>query len=138
MGVTLQQSGWATSRFCLEANNVFGIWSFDADEDRIKASATRGGRNVYLRKYDSVFESIYDYLETIARANAYEQFRKARVSRDDPFRLIWYLNNYSERRYEYVRSLRNMIEYNKLYKYDNFHLADIRKSDKNYKDLLEF
>ncbi len=132
------ESGWATSRFCHEANNVFGIWSFDVNEDRIKASATRGGRNVYLRKYNSVFESIYDYLETIARVNAYEQFRKARILSDDPFRLIWYLNNYSERRYEYVRSLRNMIEYNKLYKYDNFQLADIRKSDKNYQELLEF
>ncbi len=132
------ESGWATSRFCQEANNVFGIWSYNKNENRIMASGSRGGKKVYLRKYDSLFESIYDYLETIARADAYRQFREMRLSSTDPFRLIWYLNNYSERRYEYVRSLRNMIEYNDFCKYDTCQLANFLVQDKMFSNLMTF
>ncbi len=132
------ESGWATSRFCREANNVFGIWSYDKNEKRITAYGSRGGKKVYLRKYDSLFESIYDYLETIARADAYRQFREMRLISDDPFRLIWYLNNYSEKRYEYVRALRNMIEYNDFCKYDTCQLANLNVQDEQFSGLLTF
>ncbi len=131
------ESGWATSRFCREGNNVFGIWSYNSNEKRLKANNDRKGTSVYLRKYDSLFESIYDYLETIARANAYKQFREVRLYSDNPFRLIWYLSNYSEKRYEYVHSLRNVIEFNDLQKYDTYQLAEINKNDKVWLQLLE-
>jgi Bax protein len=131
------ESGWGTSRFCHEANNMYGIWSFSSDENRIKAGESRSGKNIYLRKYDSIFESVYDYLETLAKVSAYKQFRDARLYSDNPFRLIWYLNNYSERRYEYVHTLRNVIEYNNLHQYDHYRLAKINKKDKVFEELLE-
>jgi Bax protein len=131
------ESGWGTSRFCYEANNMYGIWSFNASENRIKAGESRSGKNIYLRKYDSIFESVYDYLETLAKVRAYKQFRDARLYSDNPFRLIWYLNNYSEKRYEYVHTLRNVIEYNNLHRYDHYRLVKINKKDKFFKELLE-
>ncbi|MCW3807736.1 glucosaminidase domain-containing protein [Plebeiibacterium marinum] len=131
------ESGWATSRFCREANNVFGIWSYNSDEKRIKAGESRGDNDIFLRKYDSVFESVYDYLETIARANAYKQFREMRLTTNNPYRLIWYLNNYSEKRYEYVHTLRNVIEFNDLHNYDEYRLAKIRKNDTIWEKLLD-
>ena len=123
------ESGWGTSRFCREANNIYGIWSYSYKEKRIRAGESRNGTDIYLRKYDSLFESIYDYLFTIAKANAYKQFREARLYSDNPYRLIWYLSNYSEMRYEYVRSLRNVIEFNDLHKYDEYTLAEMDSSD---------
>ena len=131
------ESGWCTSRFCREANNIFGIWSYNSKEKRIRASETREGNNVYLRKYDSLFESIYDYLNTIAKVHAYKEFREVRLTSDNPYRLIWYLSNYSEKRYEYVRTLRNVIEFNDLAKYDSYTLAKINKKDHVWKSVLE-
>ena len=46
------ESGWGTSRFYKEANNVFGIWSYSENELRIKAMEDREGKSVYVRKYD--------------------------------------------------------------------------------------
>jgi len=131
------ESGWATSRFCREGNNIFGIWSYNSSEKRIKAGKARGDVDIYVRKYDSIFESVYDYLETIAKASAYEQFREVRLYSDNPYRLIWYLNNYSEKRFEYVQNLRNMIEFNDLHNYDNYTLAKIKKNDKIWRSLLD-
>ncbi|SMO51778.1 Bax protein [Saccharicrinis carchari] len=131
------ESGWGTSRFVREANNIFGIWSYNRNEKRIKASESRGETSVYLRKYDSLFESIYDYYLTIAKANAYKEFREARLYSDNPYRLIWYLSRYSEKRYEYVRSLRNVIEFNDLHNYDDYQLAKINKNDAIWQNLLD-
>lgn len=130
------ESGWGTSRFFREANNIFGIWSYNSNENRIKAGGSRGETSVYLRKYDSLFESIYDYYLTIAKANAYKEFREARLYSDNPYRLIWHLSRYSEKRYEYVRSLRNIIEFNDLHSYDDYTLAKINKKDKVWQGLL--
>jgi Bax protein len=131
------ESGWATSRFCREGNNIFGIWSYNKSEKRMKASESRGDSNVYLRRYDSLFESVYDYLETIAHANAYKEFREARLNSDNPYRLIWYLSNYSEKRYEYVHMLRNVMEFNDLHEYDSYQLAKIKRKDKVWQALLD-
>lgn len=126
ISITLAQaaieSGWGTSRFCIEANNVFGIWSYNTKENRIQASISRDGNPIYLRKYNSVFESAYNYLETISRVPAYKQFRKARNVSNNPYQLIWHLSKYSEKGYEYVQMLRDIIEYNELTKYDNCQL----------------
>ncbi len=130
ISITLAQaaieSGWGTSRFCKEANNVFGMWSFDAAEERVEASVTRSGKRIYLRRYHSIYESVYDYLNTIAKVGAYKKFRKARLITKDSYRLIWYLNNYSEKGYEYVRMLRNVMEHNQLTQYDNCKLVSIK------------
>ncbi len=131
------ESGWGTSRFFREANNIFGIWSYNSNEKRIKAGGSRGQTNVYLRKYDSLFESIYDYYLTIAKVSAYKEFREARLHTDNPYRLIWHLSRYSEKRYEYVRSLRNVIEFNDLHSYDDYTLAKINKNDKVWQRLLQ-
>ncbi len=131
------ESGWGNSRFFREANNVFGIWSYNSNEKRILAGESRGDTNIYLRSYDTLFESVYDYLLVIARGNAYKDFREIRTESDDPYRLIWFLRNYSEKRLGYVVDLRNMIEFNNLIKYDHYQLEEIDKDDENWKKLLD-
>ncbi|MGF1636589.1 MAG: glucosaminidase domain-containing protein [Cyclobacteriaceae bacterium] len=114
------ESGWGTSRFFREANNTFGIWSFSASEDRISASMTRAGRSIFLRKYPDVYSSIVDYYNTLARSAAYKNFRKKRLETEDPLVLAGYLQNYSEKRGEYVQMLRNIIRQNDLTQYDTY------------------
>lgn len=60
------QSGWATSRFTLIANNLFGVWSFDVNEPRVQAHETREGKVIYVKRYASLQESIKDYYFLLA------------------------------------------------------------------------
>lgn len=116
------ESGWGTSRFFLEGNNVFGIWSYNPQENRIRANAGRQGRPVYLRKYDHISGSIQDYFNTIARSKAYRHFRAKRNQTDNVFEMIPFLNRYSEMGPQYVAMLKHMIKRNDLTRYDNYQL----------------
>lgn len=114
------ESGWGSSRFFKEANNIFGIWSFDRGEPRIIAGEYRDGKPVHLKKYDDLLGSIADYHKLLASSSAYDDFRDC-INRDNNvFELIWYLRKYSERRDQYVIMLRNVIVANNLTRYDWF------------------
>jgi len=113
------ESGWGTSRFYREANNVFGVWSYSKNEARIKASEDRDGKSVYVKKYDALPKSIASYFKTIARG-PYSEFRKEREKMNDVFVLISHLKVYSELREEYVKRLEQLIRYNKLQQYDGY------------------
>mgnify|MGYP001977082556 CR=1 FL=1 len=113
------ESGWGTSRFYREANNIFGVWSYSKNEARIKASENRDGKSVYVKKYDSLPKSIASYFKTIARG-PYSGFRTNREKTSDVFVLISHLKVYSELREEYVRRLEELIRYNKLEQYDRY------------------
>ncbi|WP_421978994.1 glucosaminidase domain-containing protein [Roseivirga seohaensis] len=114
------ESGWGSSRVFQEANNMFGIWSYSPNEPRIAAKFQRDGETIYLRKYEDFADSIEDYLKTVARVNAYREFRAARLVTSDPYKLISHLSHYSERREEYVIELSAMIRFNELTKFDNY------------------
>ena len=115
------ESGWGTSRFYKEANNVFGVWSYSENESRIKAMEDREGKSVYVRKYDVLSESIISYFKTIARG-PYSEFRAAREKISEVSILISYLKVYSELREEYVKRLDQLIQYNNFEKYDSYRL----------------
>ena len=116
------ESGWGTSKFFKKANNVFGIWSFNVNDKRIPASEKRGKKTVYLKKYNSLEESIRDYFLTLSTKEAYKEFREKRLETQDPFELIKYLGNYSELRDEYINNLKNTIQKNRLLAYDSYRL----------------
>jgi Bax protein len=109
------ESGWGTSRFFREGNNIFGIWSFDDDDDRIKAKSSQ---DVYLKKYDSLVEAVDDYMAILGRTPRYEDFRKTRFNSEDAYELIKHLDLYSELREEYVNRLRLVIRANDFAKFD--------------------
>jgi len=114
------ESGWGTSRFFKKANNVFGIWSFNGDEKRIAASEKRGKETVYLKKYSSMEQSIYDYFLMLSTKDVYEEFREVRLTNKDPFLLVEKLEKYSELGDVYIQNLKNTIEKNKLLTYDSY------------------
>lgn len=115
------ESGWGESRFFVKNNNVFGVWSFNPEEPRVRAMGERQGRKIYVKKYKSLIESVDDYFLTIARG-PYRRFRWARTREDNPFQLINHLTRYSEQRGEYVQRLREVIEKNDLQRYDSYYL----------------
>lgn len=116
------ETGWGTSRFFLEGNNIFGVWSFNPKEARMRASQTREGKPIYVKRYRSLIEAVDDYFVTIARGGPYRQFRKARIQTQDPLELIKYLNYYSEIGDEYVKRLRSIITRNKMRRFDSYKL----------------
>lgn len=113
------ETGWGTSRFYKEAKNVFGIWSYHENEPRLAASGTRDGRSVYVKKYDSLDDSVENYFKMISDGYAYSDFRKGREHTDNPFALLKYLRHYSELRDEYVARLYYVLKANHLYRLDD-------------------
>ncbi|MBC8320638.1 MAG: glucosaminidase domain-containing protein [Bacteroidetes bacterium] len=118
------ESAWGTSRFFIEANNPFGLWSFNPDQERIMASSTRAGKKVYLRKFNNLEQAIDGYFTTLS-TGPYSDFRSERIITDDPYILVNYLIDYSERREAYVEELSHVIRTNDLVKYDKYKLAPI-------------
>ncbi|ELR73740.1 BAX protein [Fulvivirga imtechensis AK7] len=126
------ESGWGSSRFFKEANNLFGIWSYNEAESRIKAGQGRESGDIYVRKYPDINASIEDYFKTLARVNAYAKFRSQRQTLEDPYKLIYFLNRYSERKYKYVADLSQVMKKNNLTQYDSLKLdpSYYRENDK--------
>lgn len=116
------ETGWGSSRFFTRANNTFGVWSFNPRESRMKARETRGGKAVYVKKYDNLYGSIIDYYKLIARG-PYKEYREASgAGGNNPYEMIKYLNRYSELGDEYVRRLRLVMRQSALEKYDSYRL----------------
>ena len=115
------ESGWGTSRFLLEGNNLFGIHTYNNDVSKLKAN---NSSLVYVKKYNTISESISHYLRTLAKGYAYENYRINRFKDVSPIELIHELKIYSERRELYIKDLESIIEYNNLTLYDNFELID--------------
>ena len=112
------ESAWLTSRFTKEANNIFGVWSFNKNEPRIAASGLRGDKTIYLKKYATLEEAVKDYYKNLGKTWAYKKFREQRILTNNPYILSDYLTSYSEKKEVYTELLKSMIKYNKFYKYD--------------------
>jgi len=109
------ESGWGTSRFFIEGNNVFGIYVFRPTNKKLKAK----NNDVYLKVYDDILQSVEDYIYNLNVGWAYEEFRKAREKGVNLGSLIRPLIYYSTERDNYVRLLENVIEKNHLTFYDS-------------------
>ena len=116
------ESAWGTSRFFLEANNPFGLWSFNSKQERITAESTRNGKKIYLRKFNNMDQAIDAYLTTLS-TGPYNEFRKQRLKTQDPYVLVDYLIDYSERRKAYVDEVVSVIKGNDLTKYDTYMIS---------------
>jgi len=117
------ESAWGESRFFKKGNNIFGMWSYNKHEPRIKALGTRNGKAIYVKKYSNLSTAIDDYFVVIGRG-AYKNFRKQRKITDNPLVLVQYLVNYCELREKYTKKLKNFIVYNKLQKFDKFEIDE--------------
>jgi Bax protein len=117
------ESGWGTSRFCLQGNNIFGLRTTSrygmAPKDR------RDVEDFTLSVFDDLQSCIDYYIWNINTNPQYEQLRYIRSLSQPPydsFALAQGLRNYSEMGTEYVRRVELLISYNALKSYDGYRL----------------
>jgi len=72
------ESGWGTSRFCIEGNSYFGIHCYTPDCG-IKASEDKDGE-FEVKSYSNAQESVNDYLLFINSKRGMQKFRNERVN----------------------------------------------------------
>ena len=114
-----KESGWGTSRFAVEGNNLFGqrCYSEDCGIVPLKRDA---GASFGVAKFDSVAESVASYALNLNTHSQYSEFRDLRQelrARDEPLTglaLADGLLGYSERGQDYVDEVRSMIRQNGL------------------------
>jgi Bax protein len=117
------ESAWGESRFFKKGNNIFGMWSYNRHEPRIRAKGTRKGKAIYVKKYATLSDAIDDYFVVIGRG-AYKSFRRQRNITNNPLILVQYLVNYCEMGKKYTKKLRKFIVHNKLRKFDKFRIDE--------------
>ncbi|WP_304545002.1 glucosaminidase domain-containing protein [Sulfurimonas microaerophilic] len=113
------ESAWGTSRFFNMGNNLFGMWSISSKENRIAANVKRDNNTtVWVKKYDSLEESVRGYYITLSKGKQYKKLRELNYNSNDVYEVIQGLDRYSERKEAYVDEIGSIIRYNKLTKYD--------------------
>jgi len=113
------ESGWGTSTFAQEGNNLFGEWCYKKGcgivPKRRAASATHE-----VRKFDSIEDSINAYYRNINTHNAYRNLRDLRTTiRHDESKftarnLVAGLGKYCGRGEVYITEVRSLIKARKL------------------------
>jgi len=120
------ESGWGTSRFAREGNNLFGTRTYNPDTPGITPDKASGFKVV---KYASLSDSVAHYMLNLNTNDAYKDFRRARdhmraQGRDpDSRHLATRLTSYSEIPDTYGKILHDIIDSEKLEDFDGIRLA---------------
>jgi len=113
------ESGWGTSRFAREGNNIFGQWCFDEGCGLVP---NRRGEDASheVRAFASVDAAVRAYFRNLNTHPSYEDLRTLRASmrmqglKLNSMVLARGLTRYSERGMDYVEELQDMIRINEL------------------------
>ena len=95
------ESGWGTSRFAVEGNNLFGIRTFDKNVPHMLLEGAKKWRGWGVRIFPTKCQGVKFFVELLNNHHAYEEFRDIRrrmILWDqplDPKRLVKTLHNYS-------------------------------------------
>ncbi len=115
-----KESGWGTSRFAREGNNLFGVWTWDVAHGLVPQGRAAGSRHL-VRIFPDLQASVRNYAFTLNTGAAYRELRelreqmRAQGSPLDALALASTLTRYSERGSSYVRELRWLILSNGLH-----------------------
>jgi len=119
-----KESGWGTSRFSRQANNLFGQWCFTKGCGIVPARRSKGMTHE-IQKFDSVGDAIEAYVHNLNTHRAYSTLREKRYSllkggkSPSGSDLAVTLTEYSERGAIYGQEVASLIRYNKLEEYDS-------------------
>ncbi|PCK08610.1 MAG: flagellar biosynthesis protein FlgJ [Alteromonadaceae bacterium] len=117
------ESAWGTSRFALEANNLFGQWCFTKGCGVVPRSRDEGKVHEVAR-FESVPNAVKAYMKNINSGSAYQLLRELRSEMRKNSEQITAsvlaqgLSKYSWRGDEYIKEIRAIIRVNKLEQYD--------------------
>lgn len=113
------ESGWGTSRFAREGNNLFGQRTYRTGNGIVPANRPTGETHE-VKRFGSLFESVRSYMRNLNTHNAYREFRelRAKLRRSDrPLNgaiLASGLDAYSTRNGDYINDVRAIIRSNDL------------------------
>lgn len=113
------ESGWGTSRFSRQVNNLFGEWTYKAEHGILPARRPEGASH-YIRRFDSLRGSVRSYLHNLNIGRAYTRFRAIRASMrsaDKPLDSVVLAEGlylYSARGSAYVREIQALVRSNEL------------------------
>jgi len=123
------ESGWGTSRFVRQANNLFGHWTFRPEQGLVPLQRDDGKKH-RVRIFPSLRSSVRAYLFNLNTGRAYLRLRQLRaILRDnnqllDGEHLAAGLINYSERGKDYVEEIRDLIRSNHLTHFESVQLRE--------------
>lgn len=121
---SIVESGWGKSRFTKKANNIFGQWTWSGKG--LTPSNRDAGKKHLIKIFPSIKASVKGYMINLNLGWGYKDFRnlraKIREKGEVPTGIILSqtLINYSAKRGEYVKILKNIIRRNKLLQYDKY------------------
>ena len=115
LGQASLESGWGSSKLAREGNNLFAIRSTLKDKER----TVYLGPNQFYKKYETLEDSLMDYIMTLSRHSSYSNLRKAINNGEETMVLVKHLGDYSEVKYIYEQRLTQIITKNNLVKYDD-------------------
>lgn len=122
-----EESGWGRSRFAVEGNAIFGQWTFSRTGSLVPRQRDEG-RAHRVRSFGSLIDAVAAYVHNLNTHRAYREFRAARATMRkrnkslDGAELARTLTRYSERGKKYVRTIRSIINVNRLGDFDALRL----------------
>jgi Bax protein len=123
------ESGWGTSRFVHQANNLFGHWTYRHDRGLVPRER-EAGKTHRVRIFTTLRSSVQAYLHNLNTGRAYRHLRLLRAilrENDQPLdgeHLAAGLLHYSERGQAYVDEVRTLIRSNHLTHFETVRLRE--------------
>ena len=107
------ETGWGSSRFANEGNNLFGIRTFNKDSEWLLPITWNQEKWIGwgVKVYDSKCDSVKDYVRILNEVFAYEKFRELRKQNADVYTLVDTLDKYATKP-QYRELVKNIIKYN--------------------------
>jgi Bax protein len=113
------ESGWGTSRFAREGNNLFGQRTYRTGNGIVPAQRTEGATHE-VKRFGTLFASVRSYMRNLNTHSAYRELRevRAKLRRSGQelncLALASGLDAYSERNNDYIADVRAIIRANDL------------------------
>ena len=129
LGQGAYESGYATSRFALAGNALFGQWTYGGKGLEPKEKR-KGKGNYRVAAYDWPLDSVRAYMKNLNTHHAYEALRQRRAALRrkgaelSGLVLADTLTRYSEQGQGYVDTLKSIIKTNRLHLADRARLRD--------------
>ena len=111
------ESGWGTSRFAREGNNLFGQWCFRPGCGIVPLERPEGA-SYEVARFESPAESVGSYMRNLNTGRSYQLLRRIRADHrgrgrnPEAAELAAGLIDYSERGGEYIDEIRAMLRVN--------------------------
>ena len=105
------ETGWGTSRFANEGNNLFGIRTYDINEPYLLPIPWTKWPGWGVKVFETKCDSVQEYIRIINEVWAYEEFREVREQGGDVYQLADTLTKYASKP-TYTILVKELIKYN--------------------------